>query len=274
MNPPLIPAELDDGGTTAICLTSDAAEISPVLYVRSTVGLAEPTEQFAAYLRFNKNIRWLSPIFRPPYVFTLAPIDYTESFVERVVSCDTDFTAVLRALAAPAMTPEQVREHAVMQFHRPDVSSFSCQLCFQYRVDLTTFTVGVDHSGRPYRLPPGEKPHCQKPGAYCDKGDPETSLGVSNPQFQKLWHHYWTHRYRTHKLNNCPRYAVYRTVIDNVVTRGNNPGTDSLAGRGASRRAGSPKPNGAPPIVEVSPPDVPCLFCGSTACQSGQCRET
>lgn len=274
MNPPQIPADLDDGVTTAVHLTSYAAKISPVLYVRSTVGLAEPTELFSAYSRFDKDRKWLLPLFQPPYVFTLRPVDCLDDLILKVVSCEKDFTAVLQAMASTAMTPEQVRDHAVMQTTRPEVSSFPCQLCSDYRVDLINFTVGLSHSGQPYRLAPGEKPHCQTDGGRCDKGSPEISLGVSNPRFQKLWQHYWTYRYQVHKLNNCPRYVMYCTVLDNVVTRGNNSGTDPLAGRGTPRGAGSPKPDGAPPIVAVSPPDVPCLFCGSTTCQSGQCRAT
>lgn len=274
MTPTLIPAEIDDGATTAVNLRSRAAEMSPVLYVRSTVGLAEPTELFAAYMRFDKNRRWLLPVFQPPYVFTLRPVDSVEDFIKTVVSSSEDFTAVLQAMAKPALTPEQVRDHAVMQVQQPEVSRFSCSLCSEYRVDLVHFTVGLDHSGQPYKLPPGSVPHCLAPGGSCAKGNPEVSLGVSNPRFRKLWQHYWTYRFQIHKLSNCQRYMTYRSVLDNVVQRGNNPGTDPLAGRGASRGAGFTEPDGSSSRGGVSPPDVACIFCGNTACQSGECRRT
>lgn len=276
----MLPPDLDDGATTAVYLTGPASQTCPVLYVRPTIGLAEPTEAFAAYNSLGHGVEWLARVFSPPYVFRMSSVDwrYTtmtasklSEFIQQVVACPEDFERVLNAFRGQVLTAEQVLEHAKMQMTSPRASRFPCQICEQYRVDIDTFTVGRDHSGKPYRLGQGEKPYCQT-GGRCPKGDSVQSLGVSHPQFRNLWRHYWTYSGSDHRLKDCPRYLEYSAVIRYVVTYGDDPRFNPIAGGSSARKSGAPGSCGVDGGDIIPRADDRCLFCGEPNCRGCGCQ--
>jgi len=301
----LIPPDLDDGLTVAVSIPPQAPTYCSVLYVRSAIGLAEPTEASRLYLQQrglggggDDDFPLLSRLFRPPFVFAdisgssqmkqYTPAISQPGYLHKVLTGllaafgTQPLRNVLQALAGPTISPEVVQSHARLQVLYPKASTFDCALCMKYSVNVEpeVFELERDHSGQLRLLAENAKPLCDLRHGRCVKGHHTNPLGVLHRVFGKIWQHYWTYRTSGSRLSDitgpCPRHALHRAVIDHVVTYGpHDRRFDPLAGRGTPGRESVAGPGGPDAGVAISSEHTArskCVFCGSSQCREAECR--